>query len=270
MVAPNDLIDLASAKSWLGINSTADDATLSSLITSMSGKILALLGRGSILPATYVEVRDNICPHSALLLRRWPVISVLSVTVDGAVVQPMLLPGTTGWAFEQIDPYPPGRPTLLYINNVRSLYKQGIVINYTAGYQVSGEQWVVPATPFQVTVAQTNGRWASDVNVAYASGAALTKVASAPTVGQYSVAAGGVYTFNVADVGATVLISYGFIPSALSEACLELVGDRYNYRTNKGYSSKSLGGQETVTFASNSVSAFIKESLDQFRSTVTP
>jgi len=269
VASPNDLTDLSTVKTWLGITSTADDATLSSLITSMSGKILALLGRQSILPATYNEVRDAIQYHQGLLLRRWPVISVMSVSIDGAVALPATTPGTSGWSLEQVDPYPPGRPTFLYIGCHPSFYRHGITISYTAGYQISGEQWVVPATPFQITVTQPNGRWASDVYVAYASGAALTKVASAPAVGQYSVAA-GVYTFNAADAGASVAISYGYVPAALAEACTELVADRYNYRTNKGYQSKSLGGQETVTFASNTVSSFIRETLELFRATVTP
>ena len=73
-----------------------------------------------------------------------------------------------------------------------------------------GEAQSVPAsTPFTVSVTNA-GQWQDDCGVVYAaSGLPLTKVASAPTAGQYSVAA-GVYTFNSADAGAAVLISYTY------------------------------------------------------------
>jgi hypothetical protein len=73
-----------------------------------------------------------------------------------------------------------------------------------------GEAQSVPAsTPFTVSVTNA-GQWQDDCGVVYAaSGLPLTKVASAPAAGQYSVAA-GVYTFNAADAGAAVLISYTY------------------------------------------------------------
>jgi hypothetical protein len=70
-----------------------------------------------------------------------------------------------------------------------------------------GESHSVPTTPFTVTVTNS-ATWTQDLGVVYAStGLPLTRVASGPTVGQYSVSA-GVYTFASADSGAGVLISY--------------------------------------------------------------
>lgn len=68
---------------------------------------------------------------------------------------------------------------------------------------------VIPATPFQVTpTVPSSGTWSRDLGVISAStGRPLTRVASAPTTGQYSVAA-GVYTFAAADTGQTVYINY--------------------------------------------------------------
>jgi hypothetical protein len=76
----------------------------------------------------------------------------------------------------------------------------------------------VPATPFQITVTQATNYIndsRGDLGVRYANGAkagqALVKVASSPTVGQYSVnTATGVYTFSSADntALAQVIISY--------------------------------------------------------------
>jgi hypothetical protein len=73
-----------------------------------------------------------------------------------------------------------------------------------------GEAGTVPATtPFTVTVANA-ATFVDDEGVLYAAtGLPLTKVASAPAAGQYSVAV-GVYTFSSADAGKAVLISYTY------------------------------------------------------------
>ncbi len=74
-----------------------------------------------------------------------------------------------------------------------------------------GEAGTVPATgPFTVTVANA-ATFTDDEGVLYAAtGLPLTKVASAPAAGQYSVSVNGVYTFNSADAGKAVLISYTY------------------------------------------------------------
>jgi hypothetical protein len=84
------------------------------------------------------------------------------------------------------------------------------------------EAAIVPATPFQVTVVNAatfvnDSR--GDQGVRYTTGAKagqpLTKVASGPVAGQYSVnAATGIYTFASADTGAGVIISYMFTVAA--------------------------------------------------------
>lgn len=77
-----------------------------------------------------------------------------------------------------------------------------------------GEAGTVPASsPYTVTVANA-ANWQDDYGVVYAAtGLPLTKVASAPAAGQYSVAA-GVYTLNAADAGKALLISYTYTVSA--------------------------------------------------------
>ena len=77
---------------------------------------------------------------------------------------------------------------------------------------------VPSSTPWQVTIAPpSSGTFSSDLGVIYASGAnagvRLQKVASGPTLGQYSVAA-GVYTFATADANAAIWISYQYTVSA--------------------------------------------------------
>jgi hypothetical protein len=69
----------------------------------------------------------------------------------------------------------------------------------------------IPTTPFTITpTVPSSGTWAADLGVIDAStGRAMTRVASAPTAGQYSVSA-GVYTFAAADTGKTVYINYRY------------------------------------------------------------
>jgi len=79
------------------------------------------------------------------------------------------------------------------------------------------EAGTVPAaSPYTVTLANS-AKWVANMEVLYASGAnaglPLTLVASAPTQGQYSIAA-GVLTFAAADTGAAVLTSYTYTTTA--------------------------------------------------------
>ena len=72
------------------------------------------------------------------------------------------------------------------------------------------EAGAVPATsPYSYSSANA-ASFDADLGVVYASsGLALTKVASAPAIGQYSVTA-GVYSFNSADAGRALLLSYSY------------------------------------------------------------
>jgi hypothetical protein len=86
---------------------------------------------------------------------------------------------------------------------------------------VQGEAGTIPSPsgPYTITVVNS-ANFAEDFGVQYASGTGgagagrLTRVASGPTQGQYSVAS-GVYTFAAADAGTAVLISYSFTAAAV-------------------------------------------------------
>lgn len=67
----------------------------------------------------------------------------------------------------------------------------------------------IPTTPFTITPTVPNsGTWVEDLGVIMG-GVQLSRVASGPAAGQYSVSA-GVYTFAAADTGKTVYISYRY------------------------------------------------------------
>ena len=82
----------------------------------------------------------------------------------------------------------------------------------------------VPAsTPYTVTIAPpSSGTFVADLGVTNAlTGAALTRVASAPAAGQYSlVVSTGVYTFAAADTAKAMLISYEYAVSSDTTAQL--------------------------------------------------
>jgi hypothetical protein len=78
----------------------------------------------------------------------------------------------------------------------------------------------IPTTPFTITVTPPNaGTFLRDLGVLDSNGLAMTRVASAPTTGQYSLA-GAVYTFAAADVAKVVYISYGYTYSLATAKAL--------------------------------------------------
>jgi len=135
--------------------------------------------------------------------------------------------------------------------------KQSVLVTYTAGYLKSAEAHAVATT---VTPVFT---WFSDSGVTYANGTALTAVASAPTTGQYAVS-NGVYVFAAGDVGAQVLISYGYVPPDLEACVIELVGEKYRAMDRIGIITKTLGGQEVITYSQADMGKAIKLYLMQY------
>lgn len=86
----------------------------------------------------------------------------------------------------------------LFFNQAASTGQRKAVIDETG---------TIPGTPYTVTVANS-ANFQEDLGVKFTSGGQyLTRVASSPTTGQYSVSA-GVYTFAAADTTKGVLISY--------------------------------------------------------------
>ncbi len=106
-----------------------------------------------------------------------------------------------------------------------TLFVGGTLTSGTSGkLQVTNETGTIPAVsgPYTVTVANS-ANFLQDGGVLFAAtGVQLTRVASGPTTGQYSVSA-GVYTFAAADTLLGVLISYTY--STSSGASLITIGN---------------------------------------------
>jgi hypothetical protein len=75
--------------------------------------------------------------------------------------------------------------------------------------QVINEPGLIPASVAYTVTVTNAANFAMDLGVTYAAtGLPLKQVAAAPTTGEYTVSAEGVYTFVVGDEGKAVLITY--------------------------------------------------------------
>ena len=273
-MAASDLAVLADVKAWLSGSSgigSSDDALLARLITDVSGAVAAYLGRASLMPRSYVERIDG-SGKARLFLRHYPVLQMTSLAIDNVAIPATVVPAAgapfgRGYLLEPWDGLPPGRPQALDLFD--ALYcrgRQNVVVDYSAGYAVEAESASVPAAPgpYTVTAAAPFGPWASDAGVTYNNDTALVAVPGTPGGGEYNVS-GGVYTFAAADAGAAVLISYGFIPAAINNACIECVAERYRYRTRIGQSAQTVQGQMTASYSLKDMPDFVRASLDPYR-----
>lgn len=295
-MAASDLAQLADIKGWLAGSSglgAGDDTLLARLITDVSGAIYAYLGRPSLIPRTITERYDG-GGKRRLYLRQWPVLSIATLLVDDVAIPAAQAPTAggswpqSGYLLEPWDGAPPGGVQALDVHGSWALGqpvsafvggRQNVAVTYTAGYQVTGEAVIAPGGGGSVAPQAPYGPWASDGGVTYANGTPLTLVKTAPAQGQYEVTVtnnadssppswGVVYTFSAADGGQNLLLSYGYIPAALNNACIEWVAERYRYRGHIGQSSQTVSGQMTSAYSLKGMPDFIKTSLDPFRNVV--
>lgn len=119
----------------------------------------------------------------------------------------------------------------------------------------------VPATPFQLTVTPpSSGTFVEDLGVFNAdTGVQLTRVASSPATGEYSVNGSGQYTFASADEGDNVKISYEYSAATggkvwtlsnetmgYSPSFSVLLQNGYDGKTMVCKLNKAISGQLTV------------------------
>jgi hypothetical protein len=265
-MALNDLCQLTDVKLWLGRTDSNSDSLLASLITRASRDVCSYLQRPQLLPRAVTEIRDG-TGGTSMILKQWPVISVASVVACEKTIPPCSAPSEfgTGYVFEQWDGAPPGRPQALSLRGYSfPSGAQSVAIVYQSGYQVTAEPQTVSGGT--ATVNAPYGKWASDAGVSYVNGTALLRVASMPAIGQYAFdAAAGTYDFDVGDDNAEVLISYGFVPSDLADACIELVSERFKYSERIGERTHSLGGNETVAFDTTRFTPLIAAMLQPYK-----
>ena len=89
--------------------------------------------------------------------------------------------------------------------------------------------------------------------------------------GQYAIVgtSPGEYSFSVANKGAPILITYGYIPGDVEQAVMELAGDRDSYRRRIGIKERSVGGQGLTAYDANEPSKTVLDLLQPYKRIAT-
>lgn len=268
MTSLNRLASLERVRDWVGVTSNNDDLLLTRLVDEASRFILSYLQRPTLFQYIFSDIYDGYGQRS-LILRNWPVQSVALVMVDNIIVPAAANITQSGFTLESWDGIPPGRPQSVSLRGYEFCRgMNNINIVYTTGFVIRNEpQTVPPSGTYSVAVDAPYGSFGADQGVTYANGVPLLNVAGSPTQGQYTIN-GGDYYFAAADAGQGMLISYSYIPADIEHACMELVGERYRYKNRIGEISKSLGGQETISFSQKDMPDFIRTLLQPYRKVI--
>ena len=270
-----ELTTLDHVKAWLAIeeSNTDSDDYLLRLIKSASRFALNYMQRDSMAATLYNEMYDGY-GKSYMVLRQYPAIDVLALSFNGVPVSEaagngITTPFTDGFVLESPS-VAPAQQRLSLFGRVFPHQRSSVYVSYRAGYLKSDESHAI-TDAYGVYQVQTSNTWLDDQGVKLSSGTALTRVYVDPeSVGpmQYSVDEDGLYSFNAAQDNATVLISYSFVPPDVEQAVWELVGERYRAQDRIGLNSKTLGGQETVSYDIRAMSPYIRELLNPYKRVV--
>lgn len=203
-----------------------------------------------------------------------PIIAVTAVSVDeyAYTLSPDSL--TSGFQYDT---------RFIYLMNGAYFRKgmRNVKVSYSGGYTTTQTANVPSVSAYTITPtigsgvdptgmpANTSGPALVDRGVTYAStGVALVAVASAPAAGQYSFS-GGVYTFNAADAGKSVIMSYDYVPGAVEQGVIELIGHWFSRRMNLGVGSISIDRQ-TVSYIDKDLPDTIKGYWQPYRYVIAP
>ena len=273
-ISPNaiDLTTLANVKNRAEVTTSNDDADIQAAITAFSQWLLDFTGKTTLNSiASLTETYDG-NGNQRLFLRSNPILTLTSVTMNGAGLP--ISSGQTAWGC-YVDqsgksiglrggigqfstfPYPTAYGTPYGGVRARGpvfyLGQQNIVVVYTAGYgPVSVTNDVETIAANTVTLAQ--GPWVADQGVSfYPSLVPLAKVANSPVSGQYAVT-NGLYVFATADEGKQVLLNYQInqAPYDLEYAVRCVVAINYKRKAWQDQKSRAVaaqgGGSATTSY----------------------
>lgn len=133
-------------------------------------------------------------------------------------------------------------------------FGQTVTAGTMGGVYVDATGTLIPSTPYQITpTPPSSGTWQEDLGVINASGIAMTKVASAPATGQYSVSA-GVYTFAAADTGLQVFINFRYSASVTAAKKITVANLPMGAApTFKAFLQTNYGGKRALIVLYNAV-----------------
>lgn len=262
------LTTLAAVKDWLDIPHDDSDTALVRLIDSASQFVLNQLNRESFWVRPYTQnFRGN--GKTYTLLANWPVVSITSVGIGGLSV-PVSVEGNAGLpgaGFRLSDDRRTYQSVELYGGYGFTMGAPSQII-YTSGFSTTDTPTLPAPVDGKLLYTPTkDGQWSHDRGVSH-NGVKLLLVKEDPAVTEYSVDEWGTYTFNIALEGEEVEISYDFTPFDVSFAVTELIGEWYRRKDRIGQLSKTLGGQETVTFSQKDMSDSIKTALQTYKNVV--
>lgn len=250
------LATLSQVKPWLNIpaDNTTDDVLLQRLIDSASSFVYSFLNLDTFAKSRYDEMYDG---HGGafMVLRQEPTIDVLSLSINGT---PIPAASGDGRSTQFNNGYVLLRQNLVLYGYLFPRCRNSVFVSYEAGYAMSSEMHTVPSG----NTVQTNETFLDDHGVTI-NGVALAVVPGTPGPMQYSVT-DGLYTFNAAQDGATVALSYSYCPADINQAVVEMVGERYRYKDHIGVRNKTLQGNETVGYSANSVPQYVKDMLNKY------
>ncbi len=267
----NLLTTLPNVKLFCKVDSANDDALLEALIVQCSRTILSYLNRDTIALQTFSDAYDGV-NNTRLFLNQWPVVSVVSVNINGSAILPAPAQPQqgSGYRLDYSNIIPQGRPQALDVCGNRFWKgQQNVYVVYTAGYSLTDSPQTIPSSaPYTITSDQTYGSWIQDDGVESVAGVVFTATTSTPAAGQYSVnSLTGVYTFNSADASTPMLISYSYVPADIEQACIETVRERYSYKQRVGQKAKSLMGTETAKYDLSALSLYVQMLLQSYQRT---
>lgn len=253
-----DLTSIARVKQYLAGNTAnaAYDPTVSQLISRASDQVIRYCSR-NFQRNSYTSTRLNGTGTAVMRLPDYPVISVSAVALGLTDLVESADGIAAGYQFDEFRLY-------LFGGYLFPMGKRNVVVSYVAGYTTTDTDFIPAANgPYMLTPSE-GGYAFNDRGVANATtGAAFTLVGSTPAAGQYSFS-GGIYTFNAADTGKQVTMSYDYVPGAVEQAVIEIVGTTLKQRDNLGINSKTLR-DETISYADKDLSASVKGLLAPYR-----
>lgn len=257
------LTTLAQLKAWLNITTDGSDAQLTLVIDAVSQFVLSYLGWDTFRRKTYTQNFRGYGKPS-VLLRNWPVLGVTSVASGGGTFPASTfnngMPSSGYYVGDQ-------RGGMQSLDLMGHTFGRGVpsTVVYEAGFETE-QTGLVPGDPFKVTPTN-DGVWSANIRV-YLDGVLATETLGTPVAGQYQVSEWGDYTFAAADTGKTYIIEYSYTPSVISFAAMEIAAEWFKRKDHIGILSKTLGGQETITFSSEDMNTAARSMLQPFMNVV--
>lgn len=298
-----DLTTVAAVNDILLQDEDVDAAVIQTMITNYSQNVLTRTARRNLSRILSFSESYSGSGSETQLLRNYPILAVSSLSVGGVSIPASTGPTGAGFVLDpsgsqaaiQIrgggrignwsageSPWrgggwgngnapPLGLPQYRFVEGV-----QNVLVAYIAGYalEIPAEEADVPATPgpYTVPVANAANFW-QDQGVTLSDGTPLEAVSGTPGPGQYAapafgVAPLGVYSFNAAQQGVSVNISYSYggTPYDLAEAAGRLVAVQYRRRQWLGQTSQTQPQVGTTAYSRLETELDTKAVIERYKS----